>query len=138
VAAMNFFWLGTVAQAQDTDSASSTAQPQQQSTPATVYVYAARDPAKPAYKSSSAAMGPLGERSLLDTPSSVSVVPESLITNLQAYTVNDTLRYLPSVEIRDQQGFEVSRPQSRGFISSVVQNTRMEGLSVIGTIAYAA
>src|SRR6185437_12141602 len=70
--------------------------------------------------------------------SSVSVVPESLITNLQAYTVNDTLRYLPSVEIRDQQGFEVSRPQSRGFISSVVQNTRMEGLSVIGTIAYAA
>ncbi|HEX4049774.1 MAG TPA: TonB-dependent receptor [Steroidobacteraceae bacterium] len=132
-AAMNVFCLGAAAQAQQPDSASSAAQ-----APPTVYVYAARDPAQPAYKSNSAALGPLGDQNLLDTPSSVTVVPESLIANLQAYTVNDTLRYLPSVEVRDQQGFEVSRPQSRGFISSIVQNTRMEGLSIIGPIAYAA
>jgi iron complex outermembrane receptor protein len=134
-AAMNLFCLGTTAQAQQADSAGPAAQAPQQ---APVYVYAARDPAQPAYKSDSAALGPLGDQNVLDTPSSVNVVPESLMTNLQVYTVNDTLRYLPSVEVRDQQGFEVSRPQSRGFISSIVQNTRMEGLSIIGPIAYAA
>ncbi len=133
-AAMSFVCLVSTVQAQQADSASPATQTQQQ----TVYVYGAREPAQPAYKSDSAALGPLGEQNLLDTPSSVTVVPESLMTNLQAYTVNDTLRYLPSVEIRDQQGFEVSRPQSRGFISSIVQNTRMEGLSIIGPIAYAA
>jgi iron complex outermembrane receptor protein len=53
-------------------------------------------------------------------------------------TVNDTLRYLPSVEIRNQQGFEVSRPQSRGFQGSVVQATRLDGLNIIGTTAIPA
>jgi iron complex outermembrane receptor protein len=136
VAAMTCFCFVTAAQAQQADSASPAAQAPQQTNP--VYVYAAREPDQPAYQSSNAELGPLGDQNLLNTPSSVSVVPESLMANLQAYTVNDTLRYLPSVEIRDQQGFEVSRPQSRGFISSVVQNTRMEGLSIIGPIAYAA
>lgn len=132
---MSFFFQSSIAQAQQADSTTAGAS-QSQTSP--VYVYAARDPAQPTYKSNTAAVGPLGEQNLLDTPSSISVVPESLMANLQAYTVNDSLRYLPSVEIRDQQGFEVSRPQSRGFISSIVQNTRMEGLSIIGPIAYAA
>jgi iron complex outermembrane receptor protein len=136
-AALNVFCFATTAQAQEAGSTDSAAQAPQPTNP-TVYVYAARDPAQPAYKSSSVPLGPLGNQKLLDTPSSVTVVPESLMANLQTYTVNDTLRYLPSVEVRDQQGFEVSRPQSRGFISSVVQNTRMEGLSIIGPIAYAA
>lgn len=83
-------------------------------------------------------IGPLGQRNLLDTPLSVSVVPEDLMVNFQAQTVNDTLRYLPSVEIRDQQGLEVSRPQSRGFQSSIAQNTRLDGLNIIGTTAIPA
>ncbi len=58
--------------------------------------------------------------------------------NLQLKTVNDTLRYLPDVEIRNQQGLEVSRPQSRGFQSTIVQNTRLDGLNVIGTTAIPA
>ncbi len=61
-----------------------------------------------------------------------------MLENLQLKTVNDTLRYLPSVEIRNQQGFEVSRPQARGFQGTVVQNTRMDGLSIIGTTAIPA
>ena len=65
-------------------------------------------------------------------------MPEDLIVNQQTRNVNDTLRFLPSVEIRDQQGFEVSRPQSRGFQSSIVQNTRLDGLNVIGTTAIPA
>lgn len=94
--------------------------------------------AKPQYKTDDANLGPLGKRPILDTPASVTIVPEDLIVNQQAKTVNDTLRYLPSVEIRNQQGFEVSRPQSRGFQGSVVQNTRLDGLNIIGTTAIPA
>ena len=83
-------------------------------------------------------LGPLGNQSILKTPISLTVVPESLIVNQQAKTVNDVLRNLPSVEIRDQQGLEVSRPQSRGFQGTIVQNTRLDGLNVIGTTAIPA
>jgi len=83
-------------------------------------------------------LGPLGQKAMLDTPHSVSFVPDTLILNQQVQTVNDTLRFLPSVEIRDQQGMEVSRPQSRGFQSSIAQNTRLDGLNVIGTTAIPA
>lgn len=91
--------------------------------------------AQPDYAVKNADLGPLGEKAIADTPASVTVVPEDLIVNTQARTVNDTLRYLPSVEVRDQQGFEVSRPQSRGFQSSIVQDTRLDGLNIIGTTA---
>ena len=89
----------------------------------------------PQYNTETVGLGPLGNRKLLDTPFSVTAIPQDLIENLQAKTVNDTLRYLPSVEIRNQQGFEVSRPQSRGFQGSVVQATRLDGLNIIGTTA---
>src|ERR1700744_2381536 len=92
----------------------------------------------PDYNADTVSLGPLGDKKLLDTPFSMTVVPQDLIENLQAQTVNDTLRYLPSVEIRDQQGFEVSRPQSRGFQGTIVQNTRLDGLSIIGTTAIPA
>ena len=92
----------------------------------------------PQYGADKVSLGPLGDRKLLDTPFSLTSVPQDLMENLQLKTVNDTLRYLPSVEIRNQQGFEVSRPQSRGFQGTVVQNTRMDGLSIIGTTAIPA
>ena len=92
----------------------------------------------PQYLTKTAVMGPLGQQAVLDTPASVTTVPQDLIVNQQARTVNDTLRYLPSVEVRDQQGLEVSRPQSRGFQGSIVQNTRLDGLNIVGTTAIAA
>ncbi len=92
----------------------------------------------PTYVVPTADLGPLGSKSILDTPMSVTTVPEDLFVNMQSRSVNDILRYLPSVEIRDQQGFEVSRPQSRGFQGSVVQDTRLDGLSIIGTTAMAS
>jgi outer membrane receptor protein involved in Fe transport len=91
----------------------------------------------PQYKSDTFNLGPLGNRSLQNTPASVTVIPQDLIDNLQTKTVNETLRFLPSVQIRNQQGYEVSRPQSRGFQGSVVQNTRLDGLSIVGTTAIA-
>jgi iron complex outermembrane recepter protein len=92
----------------------------------------------PNYDVRTVSIGPLGNRSLLDTPFSITAVPQDMMENLQLKTVNDTLRYLPSVEIRNQQGYEVSRPQSRGFQGTVVQNTRLDGLSIIGTTAIPA
>jgi iron complex outermembrane receptor protein len=92
----------------------------------------------PQYNTGTVSLGPLGNRKLLDTPFSMTVIPQDLIENLQLKTVNDTLRYLPSVEIRNQQGYEVSRPQSRGFQGSVVQATRLDGLNIIGTTAIPA
>jgi iron complex outermembrane recepter protein len=92
----------------------------------------------PQYNTETVSLGPLGNRKLLDTPFSITAVPQDLIENLQLKTVNDTLRYLPSVEIRNQQGFEVSRPQSRGFQGSIVQATRLDGLNIIGTTAIPA
>jgi iron complex outermembrane receptor protein len=68
----------------------------------------------------------------------MTVISNDMLENLQPKTVNDALRYLPDVEIRNQQGYEVSRPQSRGFQGTVVQNTRLDGLSVIGTTAIPA
>ena len=92
----------------------------------------------PTYVVPNADLGPLGTRPILDTPMSVTTVPEDLIVNMQARSVNDILRYLPSVTIRNQQGYEVSRPQSRGFQGSVVQDTRLDGLNVVGTTAMAS
>ncbi len=91
-----------------------------------------------AYAGKDADLGPLGDRPVADTPASITIVPEALIVNNQARTVNDILRYLPSVEVRDQQGFEVSRPQSRGFQGSIVQDTRLDGLNIVGTTAIPA
>lgn len=94
--------------------------------------------AKAQYNTKKADLGPLGSQSIKDTPTSVTVVPAELIANQQAKTVNDVLRDLPSVEIRDQQGLEVSRPQSRGFQGSIVQNVRIDGLNAVGTTAIPA
>jgi iron complex outermembrane receptor protein len=90
------------------------------------------------YKAGKADLGPLGDQLIQDTPQSITVVPEDLIVNQQARSVNDTLRYLPSVQVRDQQGLEVSRPQARGFQGTVVQNTRVDGLNIVGTTAIAS
>jgi len=113
-------------------------QPSQQSNTGEVVVTGNRYAAQANFVVKNANLGPLGVHPILDTPISVTTVPEDLIINNQARSVNDTLRYLPSVEIRDQQGFEVSRPQSRGFQGSVVQDTRLDGLNIIGTTAMAS
>lgn len=54
---------------------------------------------QPQYLTKTAAMGPLGQRNILDTPTSVTTVPQDLMVNQQTRTVNDTLRYLSSVPI---------------------------------------
>lgn len=87
------------------------------------------------FHTTTAAMGPLGPMPILTTPMSVTVIPQDLLINKQIRTLNDALRELPSVQVRDQQGLEVSRPQSLGFQGTIAQNTRLDGLNIIGTTA---
>lgn len=76
-------------------------------------------------------VGPLGTKSLLDTPYSISVVPVNLAENQQLQSVRELFRYIPSV-----QGENI-RPQSRGLQAGVVQNTRIDGLNIAATTDYA-
>ncbi len=90
------------------------------------------------YATPNAKLGPLGTTPTLQTPYDVQTVPQDLIVNQAARTLNDALRDLPSVQIESRQGVDISRPQSRGFEGSIVQNTRVDGMNVIGTTAYPA
>jgi len=83
------------------------------------------------YRSRKVDVGPLGEKALLDTPYSVSVVPVNLAENQQLQNVRELFRYIPSV-----QGENI-RPQSRGMQAGVVQNTRIDGLNIAATTDYA-
>ena len=94
--------------------------------------------AKADYSTPDARLGPLGTTPVLKTPYDIQTVPQDLIVNQQARTLNDALRDLPSVQIESRQGVDISRPQSRGFEGSIVQNTRVDGMNVIGTTAYPA
>ena len=125
--------------------AAGTAQAEDPETPVQVPPITVTAPATPGaygaaadYEADKAYLGPLGNQLLLDAPQSATVIPEDVIVNQQLKSVNDTLRLLPSVEIRNQQGYQVSRPQSRGFQGTVVQNTRLDGLNIIGTTAVPA
>lgn len=83
------------------------------------------------YRTRKVAVGPLGEKSPLDTPYSISVVPVNLAENQQLQNVRELFRYIPSV-----QGENI-RPQSRGMQAGVVQNTRIDGLNIAATTDYA-
>lgn len=83
------------------------------------------------YRVGAIEVGPLGDKPLLDTPYSISVVPVNLAENQQLQSVRELFRYIPSV-----QGENI-RPQSRGLQAGVVQNTRIDGLNIAATTDYA-
>lgn len=85
-----------------------------------------------------ASLGPLGTRSLLDTPFSIMAVPRDVIVNQQARNANDLVQYLPSVQLEMRGDPNTSRPQSRGFEADVIANSRMDGLNMVITTPYAA
>ncbi|MNR90712.1 Ferrichrome receptor FcuA precursor [compost metagenome] len=84
----------------------------------------------PAYKADSASIGPLGEKSVLNTPYAINVVPAELLENQQLKSVREAFRYMPSV-----QGENI-RPQTRGLQAGVVQNTRIDGMNIAATTDY--
>jgi len=82
------------------------------------------------YKTNRVNLGPLGKKPLIDTPFSVNTVSEDLIENQQLQSLQEVFRLIPSV-----QGVNI-RPQTRGFQSSVVQNTLIDGLNIAATTDY--
>lgn len=84
----------------------------------------------PSYRVDRTSVGPLGEKTLLDTPYSISIVPASLAENQQLQSVREAFRFIPTV-----QGENI-RPQTRGLQAGVVQNTRIDGLSIAATTDY--
>ncbi|GAN54045.1 ferric siderophore receptor [Tanticharoenia sakaeratensis NBRC 103193] len=90
------------------------------------------------YNHTTASLGPLGNRSILDTPFSIMTVTQDIIANQQARNVNDLAAYMPSVQLEIRGDPNTSRPQSRGFEADVVSNSRMDGLNMVITTPYAA
>lgn len=84
----------------------------------------------PSYRVDRTSVGPLGEKTLLDTPYSISIVPASLAENQQLQSVREAFRFIPTV-----QGENI-RPQTRGLQAGVVQNTRIDGLNIAATTDY--
>ncbi|ATJ89669.1 TonB-dependent receptor [Acetobacter senegalensis] len=83
-------------------------------------------------------LGPLGNRDTLDTPYSVMGVTHDVVVNQQIRNLNDMAQYLPSVQLEIRGDPNTSRPQSRGFESDVVANSRLDGLNVVSTTPYPA
>ncbi|OUJ07766.1 TonB-dependent siderophore receptor [Acetobacter malorum] len=83
-------------------------------------------------------LGPLGNRDTLDTPYSVMGVTHDVVVNQQIRSINDMAQYLPSVQLEVRGDPNTSRPQSRGFESDVVANSRLDGLNVVSTTPYPA
>ncbi|WP_245275742.1 TonB-dependent receptor plug domain-containing protein [Methylosinus sp. sav-2] len=82
------------------------------------------------YRVKNAYVGPFGDRALVDTPLSITVVPLDLMKNQQLLSLREAFRLIPSV-----QGENI-RPQTRGMQAGVVQNTRVDGLNIAATTDY--
>ncbi len=93
-----------------------------------VTVIGEREP--PDYRTKDIRIGPLADRSVIDTPYSIDVVPGDLSQNQQLKSVREVFQYLPSV-----QGENI-RPQTRGMQAGVVQNTRIDGMNMASTTDY--
>jgi len=90
------------------------------------------------YSKTTAALGPLGNRPILNTPFSIMTVTQDIIANQQARNINDLAAYMPSVQLEQRGDPNTSRPQSRGFEADVIANSRMDGLNMVITTPYAA
>lgn len=113
------------------------ASPQQPALPH-VLVTAERTPDQGDYRTSTVdSLGPLGTTPILDTPYSVSVLPQQVIENSQATNFKDVSKYLPLVAYQEQQGPDILRPQTRGMQGGNFQNTRLDGMQMFITVANA-
>ena len=80
-----------------------------------------------------AALGPLGNAALIDTPYTVSVLPSELMQNGQVKNFKEASKFLPLVQFQEMQGSEILRPATRGMQGSNMQNARMDGMGIVVT-----
>ena len=81
-------------------------------------------------------MGPLGDKSILDTPYSVVPIPLDLMVAQQAANISDIIKYDPSAQIEPRGNLDFGRPQTRGFENASTQNTRIDGMNSYTIMAY--
>ena len=82
---------------------------------------------KTGYRSTTASrVGPLGAQSLQDTPFSINVMPEALITNIGATTPDDLFRLNPVTQLSSPQSRFFTGVNLRGF--AVNSNKLVDGL----------
>jgi iron complex outermembrane receptor protein len=82
-------------------------------------------------------LGPLGSLKILDAPYTIGVLTEDLMQNTMATNFKDISKYLPLVAYQEQQGADILRPQTRGMQGGNFQNSRMDGMQFIITVANA-
>ncbi|WP_171020337.1 TonB-dependent receptor [Cupriavidus sp. 2SB] len=84
-----------------------------------------------AYRERDASTGALGNKTLLDTPFSIDVVPQELIQNRQAITIGDVFRADPSVTTNND-GYigEASGISIRGLQLDLLEGFKIDGLAV--------
>lgn len=98
-------------------------------------VKAAEGTAKEGYKVDNVNFGQLGERKIQDIPTSVNVISSDFIRNEQANNLLELTKYLPSAQMSDYGSGGAGpsggqgRFQTRGFVSSPYQNTRIDGMT---------
>lgn len=85
------------------------------------------------FRPKSASVGVLGDRPLQDLPFSINVLNQDLLERQQVHTVNDALKYFPSVQMEARGSSDGGRPQSRGFEGGVVSNFRIDGMNAVVT-----
>jgi iron complex outermembrane receptor protein len=78
-------------------------------------------------------LGPLGPARLLDTPYTLNVLSNELLSNGQVKNLKEASKYLPLVEFQEMQGSEILRPATRGMQGSNMQNARMDGMGIVVT-----
>ncbi|MCG8707828.1 TonB-dependent siderophore receptor [Brenneria sp. 4F2] len=81
-------------------------------------------------------LGPIGNKTWVETPYSTTTVTREMIDNQQAKNVSALLKYAPSTQMQARGGMDVGRPQSRGMQGSVVSNSRLDGLNIVSTTAF--
>ena len=89
--------------------------------------------ARAGYRADTASLGPLGSSPILDTPYTVTVLPNELMVNGQVKNFKEASKYLPLVELQEMQGSEILRPATRGMQGSNMQNARMDGMGIVVT-----
>ncbi|MDR1723979.1 MAG: TonB-dependent receptor plug domain-containing protein [Tannerella sp.] len=73
---------------------------------------------------------------LLDVPFSMTTISGDAMKNLQVTSLNEMSKHVPSMQIEARGGFELGRPQTRGFQGSVVETSRLDGLNIVSTTSY--
>lgn len=73
----------------------------------------------------------MGNKEQLDTPYTVNTIPQEMIENTQANSLEDLLRYLPSTQFDQRFSNDWGRLQTRGFQSNM-DNVYIDGIPANG------